>query len=286
MDQQLKLSRLYVPNRQYEKGACTECELFCGLSMPYNENNPHWHNHYELEITLLGVGTEIINSSMHTMRRGEAHIIYPADTHTYSTEKNVKFCFIQFEKKHISDDVYRKLEEIKNDPVVYFSEEACKVIENIYFAMDAVNQNLEMNDPTSIKIKEKLLDTALTLFFSFSDERSYHNSNIYSSLPIQKIIHYILENYQLPISTESVAKQFNYNTAYFRRFFRNSMGMSPKDYINSLRLKHAAKILMTTDLRIAEVCFNCGYTSMASFQRNFKSQYNMTPLEFKSKYTR
>ncbi len=286
MDQKNRLAEFFVPKHIYEEGRTIECEIYCGLSELYRANALHWHNHYELEITFKGFGTEIINSSMYPMRRGEAHVIFPADTHTFKSEKNVSFCFIQFERKHLSDDMHRRLEQIKNDPVVYLPEEACNIIEKIYNAMSATNEGFEINDPISIKVKERLLDAALTIFLEYSSKKTDLNANAYLSLPIQKIIRYITEKFQSPISTEAIAREFNYNTAYFRRYFRDYTGMSPRDYINSLRLKHAAKLLITSDLRVADVCFNCGYTSMASFQRNFKAQYNMTPLEFKAQYAK
>ncbi len=280
-----KLSELYVLTHINEKGCEMESEIYCGLSEILNENTPHWHNHYELEITLHGGGTEYINSIAYPMRRGEAHIIYPADTHTFRTEKGLKFCFIQFERKHISDEMYKRLENGKSDPVVYLSYEACSVIENIYSAMHTVNEKFGFNDPISVYIKKKMLDAALTVFFEHSEKKAEHSTNISTELPIQKIICYIVDNYQSPISTESVAKQFNYNVAYFRCYFKNYMGINPKDYINSLRLKHAAKMLITTELKVADICFNSGYTSMASFQRNFKARYGMTPLDFRAKYS-
>ncbi len=285
-EQVKKASEDFIAPRVYKEGNGNKHELYCALSDRFSENKPHWHHYYELEVTLTGTGTEIINSSMYPMRRGEAHIIYPADIHTFQYDKNLKFCYIQFEKMHISNEMYLMLEGIKLDPVVYFPPEVCTVIEQIYNSIETINNNLEVYDPTLIKIKERFLEAALTLFLEYKAKNKDSNQVSYISMPIQKVIHYIMNNYQSDISTESVAKHFNYNTAYFRRYFKKHFNMSPKDYINLLRLRHAANILITTDLRVTDVCYNCGYTSMASFQRNFKEQYDMTPLEFRTKYSK
>ena len=36
-------------------------------------------------------------------------------------------------------------------------------------------------------------------------------------------------------------------------------------------------------MQIKEICENCGYSDLSNFQRDFKKQYDLTPLEYREK---
>ncbi len=245
-------------------------------------NRLHWHDFYELEMTLSGSAIQTINDHEYPMFRGEAHIIRPTDTHMLTTrdDKKVRFCLVQFKKEYLSEDMFRRIEETKGDLVIYLDGESCDAIEHI---CNAMNRLWNTKDKTVKEIKIKLLASILELFFRF-EKSTPVLPDTDSAKTIQKVISYIHASYTAPITAESVAKHFNFNVAYFRRYFKKALSASPKDYINALRLEHASRLLSTTDAKIIDICMNCGYTSMTSFLRDFKGKYNMSPHEFRSKH--
>ena len=60
------------------------------------------------------------------------------------------------------------------------------------------------------------------------------------------------------------------------------LGYSVNDYINNVRLKTAKHLILKGDDPIAEIAFKVGYSSAAYFSTAFKSQFNVTPTEFKN----
>lgn len=56
--------------------------------------------------------------------------------------------------------------------------------------------------------------------------------------------------------------------------------MSPNELINISRLKKAAVLLKTTNLRVYEISEEVGYISQVSFGRNFFKYFNVTPTEY------
>lgn len=61
--------------------------------------------------------------------------------------------------------------------------------------------------------------------------------------------------------------------------------MTPNNYIISMKLKHAATLLIQNkDISITEVCDRCGFNSPAYFSKCFKAQYSVAPVDYRKKH--
>jgi len=69
-------------------------------------------------------------------------------------------------------------------------------------------------------------------------------------------------------------------TSFFKKM-KGITGKSPNEYINIIRMKKAAELLITTDLNIAEISYSVGVEDPSYFTRHFKSQFGKTPLQFR-----
>ena len=59
------------------------------------------------------------------------------------------------------------------------------------------------------------------------------------------------------------------------------VGVTPNEYIRMIRLRKAAELLKSTNLRINEVCWQVGFSSRSHFSKCFQEQYGMSPSEYK-----
>ncbi|MBR6606695.1 MAG: helix-turn-helix transcriptional regulator, partial [Prevotella sp.] len=57
-------------------------------------------------------------------------------------------------------------------------------------------------------------------------------------------------------------------------------GKGPHDFIRTIRLKRAYRLLEKSQMNISEVAYRVGYSSPKRFSENFKNEYGMTPSEF------
>jgi AraC-like DNA-binding protein len=83
-----------------------------------------------------------------------------------------------------------------------------------------------------------------------------------------------------------LAARFNYSVYYFTRLFRQHTGMSPYQYIISLRLHKAAALLMNTDMRVEEISRQLNFSSVSRFASYFQRRYGMTPLKYRKQMQR
>jgi len=68
----------------------------------------------------------------------------------------------------------------------------------------------------------------------------------------------------------------------FRQVFRQVTGQSPKRYYNSLRLEHAAQLLLSTPLSVTQVADRLGFSSAFHLSRAFRGRYGVPPSEYRA----
>ncbi len=97
-------------------------------------------------------------------------------------------------------------------------------------------------------------------------------------------VQHIHRHYTDPdLSVEQLAAIFGSSTVHFRRTFAKLYHSSPLKYITALRLTHARELLLSTDLPVGEICRRCGYTSVYYFDRVFKKEFGMQPLQLRKR---
>jgi len=87
-------------------------------------------------------------------------------------------------------------------------------------------------------------------------------------------------------SIDTLSDFMNMSRSNFYRKIKSISGMSPNDYLKTIRLKKAAELLLSQDYRINEVYEQAGFSSSSYFAKCFKEQFGMLPREFVLKATK
>ncbi len=87
------------------------------------------------------------------------------------------------------------------------------------------------------------------------------------------------------IQLKDLAQQFNIGKVQLTRRFQRAFGMNPMEYVISLRLEKARKLLTETDYTIDHIAQLCGYDNGFYFSRVFSKFQHTTPSEYRRKYT-
>ena len=97
---------------------------------------------------------------------------------------------------------------------------------------------------------------------------------------IKKLNEVIQVNYSNPeFSMDDMADSLNMSRSNFYRKIKALSGMSPNDYLKTLRMNRAAELIMG-GTRISEVAVQVGFTSSSYFAKCFKAQYGVLPKEY------
>ena len=101
---------------------------------------------------------------------------------------------------------------------------------------------------------------------------------------LKAVYEYILVNYQTNLSIATAANQINMTEAAFYKFIKKHTKKTFTEIVNEFRINLATKYLMTTDMSVSEICFECGYNNISYFNRRFKDIVGQTPGVFKRNY--
>ena len=99
--------------------------------------------------------------------------------------------------------------------------------------------------------------------------------------PLEKIILEIKSHPENWWTVEQLAEKCNTSVSQFRRNFKKRTGMLPKEYIEELKLRHAADVLLSTQHPIKEVASQFGYRDPFHFSRRFKHRFGVAPETYR-----
>jgi len=148
---------------------------------------------------------------------------------------------------------------------------------NLRYYLD--NSKLISEDLLRIKIQE-LIHILVKTDSTGSNQKIFgalFNANEYK---FQEVIHARLFD---DLKLVDLAFLTGLSLSSFKRKFSSIYGTSPNKYFISKRLEKAQLLLRTTDLRISEIAYDCGYSDLGYFTKTFQKHHNCSPTNFREK---
>lgn len=100
---------------------------------------------------------------------------------------------------------------------------------------------------------------------------------------IHKIKSYIEHHYQANINLKSIAAEFYMNPVYVGQLFKKTYGQYFNEFLLSIRIGEAKKLLRQTDLRIYEIAEKVGFNNADYFVAQFEKMEDIPPSEYRKK---
>ncbi|WP_046745514.1 AraC family transcriptional regulator [Kordia zhangzhouensis] len=232
----------------------------------------------------------------------EAFDFYPGESVVMPTNKEMVIDFPLASEAQPTQCLALGIDATKIDEVVgKFNQQVAIENENNNWDLDtnashlinntAVNQLVERltytftNDTKSKDVLLDLMIQELIIRLLQTKAKSLIISNpdqIFNDTRIGSVIKYIKEHLtDRDINVESLAKKAYMSTSHFHKQFKNTLGVSPIDYINSERIKFSKKLIKASnDVRISEIAYKSGFNNTSYFNRQFKKHEMITPTQF------
>ncbi len=99
---------------------------------------------------------------------------------------------------------------------------------------------------------------------------------------LARVVEYISANFAEPLALDDLAGEAGVSKFHFTRLFRERTGATPHAFLVQIRMTAARRMLMTTDLSVAEIAARCGFVRPAHFGTAFTRRFGMSPTAFRS----
>ncbi len=92
---------------------------------------------------------------------------------------------------------------------------------------------------------------------------------------------YIKEHFKEQIVIQDMARQLYTSPGYLGTMFARQVGVSIKEYLHTLRMEEAVKLMTETNMSLSEIAYDVGYNNYNNFYHHFERFFGMTPREYK-----
>lgn len=97
-------------------------------------------------------------------------------------------------------------------------------------------------------------------------------------------IDFIHANYHEPLKLEQLSQVACLSSFHFLRSFKDVFKLTPHQYVTSIRLQEACRLLKTKYHSVGDVITACGFEDESSFSRLFKKHIGQTPQNFRKQF--
>jgi AraC-like DNA-binding protein len=259
----------FSTEKSFDFGGFEEVRLiFCGKMRKSggHKYDPHKRNHFLLSFIEEGSASFSIEGKEITLHKNCFYVMHPKSEMSYVADPNspwsIAWIILQGNK---IEEILNSLGLTRETPYVY--------LENIEKAKRILSELYEKTGKSTVSSGMKSLSLLYDLFSLLSKEKAPKELG-----HAEKGAAFMQAHFSEGIRVSDVAKYLHMNSNYFSKLFKSKTGMSPADYLHSLRNERALQLLVHTDMSIAEISEAIGFSDPFYFSRWFKKINRCSPV--------
>ena len=246
----------------------------------------HYHEYIEMLYFLEGEGCVYINETKNPFSEGTFIIVNSKKAHTLSFTKPSKYFCVKFMPQVLYESdqpfvdmkyVMPFISEEKNQHIFSREEIERTMIETLLTEM--MDEWDAMDVGFDLVIRANILKIFTEIFRLWQKNGGGDVLQNFSP-DIKKAILYTMEHYQT-VTEKEVADLCGLSYHYFSHLFRRTAGRSFSDYLSSLRISEAEKMLLSTEKSITDIAVETGFSTTSYFISRFRMEKGVTPARYR-----
>lgn len=249
--------------------------------------NFHSHDFLEINYILSGQCSNLFESGSVDMQEGDFILIHPDSMHSLFVD-NTSRVYNFLVSKAFAFDFFSKIKDCENANFLEFIKRIKKENAPAYLhikgsdetekiAADIINVKNQVNKALYL---ESLLYQLLLTCAKNEDNAILSEATIEGKDVLKNIFTKMESEYQT-ISLDSVAKDFGYSKTYICILFKKHYNSTFSAKLNEIKILHAKKMLLDTNMPISDISYKLGFESIEYFHRLFKKTCGETPNSYR-----
>ncbi len=251
--------------------------------------SPHWHMAMEVIIPLENYYHVSVNEKDYHLLPYDILIIPPGEIHTLlAPETGIRNIYLIDISFLTQIKGFASIQTLMSQSIHITQGSYPKIHKSIFNQfLDIAEEYFDNKEYCEITIYSILLRIFSELgYYRTQDSGLFHNCRSDKKKEyIQKInvvLDFIDINYAEDISLDKMADMAGFSKYHFSRLFTQYTGHTFCDYLNMRRIRAAESLLSGDDLTVTEAAMQSGFSSIATFNRVFKSFKNCNPSEYRN----
>ena len=250
-----------------------------------------WHKHIEYELILFtaGEGSSFIGNYVGEFKTGDIFFLGSNLPHTF--QKANKELFTSAVVVHFKEDFWgkafmelpetRSIRELFNTYAkgLRITGDSRKMLNTLIVELEYLTGFQRI-----IRLCECLQLIAEKNEFEKVSTQDVEEMNPKNQERIDIIFQHTIANFQEPLSLQSIAAHARMSIPAFCSYFKKSTKKTYIDFLNEVRVSHACKQLMDTQMTIEQICYDSGYNSLANFNKQFLKVKKVTPSQYRKMF--
>lgn len=253
---------------------------FCGYARcePLHSYGPAMRSHYLLHYIVDGKGTYQTGERKFQLEAGEGFLIEPDSLVYYQADGKEpwSYLWIGFSGKRAEE----YLEDLGlNSRQLTFRSQKGQELKRLV---------LEMMGCSDGSVTSRFRQQSLLYgFFSILSENAVDRGRSEPSKEnfyMERAVTFIRNRYSSNIKVADIARHLCVDRSYLYKLFKNTLDMSPQEFLTEVRLSRAKELLSAAKLSVEQVALSCGYRDTLVFSKAFKRSTGMAPKEYRREH--
>ena len=257
----------------------------------------HTHDFIELVIFSRGNAVHSIehrdNKIRYSVMQGDCFVIMPNEKHEFEDGEQAVYYNIIFSPELLGEDLAALKDIDAWNPLFGLRNlhERTKVhlgLNDRVLIEDYVLRIMSEldNRPPGYKIcaRAMLLEILLIILRCNPKKMVITHSVSKSNPAVLRIVNEMEKNPENHYSLDELAKKCNMCISGFTKKFRNLTGMSPTEYLLTLRMEKAEQMLLKSTMSVYEISEHCGFYDINYFIKVFRRFRNTTPAKYRRSF--
>jgi AraC-like DNA-binding protein len=257
----------------------------------------HFHDCYELILIAKSHGKLYAGTKVLNFDDGDVFIFSPQLAHCFYNDPSFADCgelahaiVIFIHEDFLGPGFFSKPELAKVKELLQQSKHGIKVMHPTENLHSSFKELPEKSGMTALIHLLKMLDTLSNLGKQQThliDTENFKSKVATEDMDrLDAVFKYVMANFKEGVSSKEAAGLAHLNEAAFCRYFKNRTDKTFSQFVNYVRVTHATQLLMRKNWSISNICFECGYSNISYFNREFKSLMGMTPMTYKKNFSK
>lgn len=260
-------------------------------SPPYNIDSIHAHNCMEIGLCLSGGGTiRIGEAPQRDFGPGTVVLVPEGVRHSqqFIGEETARWRYIAVDEARLlrettprcREAITRLLTNASTGGVILSEEEMAKDI--IWLIQKMFEVKCSYSQEATAQLEAMLLLILTRIEREPQEKGVQFESMTLTAQAIEPALLYIAEQYHTEIKVADLARSCAMSESHFRKVFVRLMEETPVEYLNRYRVYRAVHMLQVNpNDSISHIALKCGFSSIATFNRNFLKYVGKSPTEMK-----